>query len=166
MTISMYQASIPSLIRGLENLQHFLKAADAYAEANKIEHAVLTNARLYPNMLPLKWQIFIATDTAKFVAARLAEVEPPKLEDDQETFVDLGERIETTIGFLKTITASQIDGTEDKQVELKRQELTFTGQQYLLGYALPNFYFHVTTAYDILRHNGVPLGKRDFLGSI
>jgi hypothetical protein len=128
---------------------------------------VLSNARLYPDMLPMKRQVYIACDTAKNAVARLAGVEPPKHEDIEETFAELKARIAKTLDFIQTFKPAQIDGSEDKAIHLKlgQREVDFKGMQYLLGHALPNFYFHVVTAYDILRHNGVEIGKRDYLGN-
>jgi len=166
MAISMYQASVPTLIRMLNNLSAILEKAAAHAEARKIDPAVLTNSRLYPDMLPLARQIHIATDQAKGCGARLAGVEPPKFEDKETTFTELIARIEKTISFLRELKPEQIDGSEKKTITLqvRGSTLTFEGMTFLLSFALPNFYFHVTTAYDILRHCGVELGKRDFLG--
>ncbi|MGH9906131.1 MAG: DUF1993 domain-containing protein [Pyrinomonadaceae bacterium] len=167
MTISMYQASVPASIRMLNNLSAILEKAAAHAEAKKIDPAVLTNSRLYPDMLPLARQIHIATDQAKGCGARLAGVEPPKFEDKETTFPELIARIEKTISFLRELKPEQIDGSEEKTITLqvRNNTLTFEGMPYLLNFALPNFYFHVTTAYDILRHCGVEIGKRDYLGA-
>ncbi len=167
MTISMYQASVPTFIRVLNNLCAILEKAAAHAEAKKIDPAVLTNSRLYPDMLPLARQIHIATDQAKGCGARLAGIEPPKFEDTEATFPELIARIQKTINFLDTLKPEQIDGSEKKTITLqvRNNTLTFEGMPYLLNFALPNFYFHVTTAYDILRHCGVEIGKRDYLGA-
>ncbi|MGH8728502.1 MAG: DUF1993 domain-containing protein [Burkholderiales bacterium] len=167
MTISMYQASVPTLIRMLNNLSAILEKAAAHAEAKKIDPAVLTSSRLYPDMLPLARQIHIATDQAKGCGARLAGIEPPKFEDKEVTFPELIARIQKTISFLRELKPEQIDGSEKKTITLqvRGSTLTFEGMTYLLNFALPNFYFHVTTAYDILRHCGVELGKRDYLGA-
>jgi hypothetical protein len=166
-TISMYQASVPRLANTLKNLSAILDKAQAHAEARKIDPLVLANARLYPDMLPMKRQVQIACDTAKGVVARLAGAEPPKHEDVEETFADLKARIAKTLDFIQTFKPAQIDGSEDKAIHLKlgQREVDFKGMQYLLGHALPNFYFHVVTAYDILRHNGVEIGKRDYLAN-
>jgi hypothetical protein len=163
----MYQASVPRFANTLKNLSAILDKAQAHAEAKKIDPLVLTSARLYPDMLPMKRQVHIACDSAKNVVARLAGVEPPKHEDIEETFVDLKARIAKTLDFIQTFKPAQIDGSEEKNIHLKlgQREIDFKGMQYLLGHALPNFYFHVTTAYDILRHNGVEIGKRDYLGN-
>jgi uncharacterized protein len=167
MNISMYQASAPRFINILNNLSAILDKAQAHAEARKIDPLVLTGFRLYPDMLPMTRQVQIACDAAKGVIARLAGVEVPRHEDTEQTFAELKARIAKTVEFIKTIRPEQVDGTEDKQIELKigGQDMQFTGMQYLLGFAHPNFYFHVTTAYNILRHNGVEIGKRDYIGN-
>lgn len=167
MKISMYQVSTPRFLHTLGNLSAILDKAAAHAEAKKIDPLVLTSFRLYPDMFPLTRQVQIACDAAKGAAARLAGVENPKHEDTEKTFDELKARIAKTAAFLKTIKAEQIDGSEDKEITLKvgGKDLKFTGMQYLLGFAQPNFYFHVTTAYNILRHNGIEIGKTDFLGS-
>jgi hypothetical protein len=167
MTISMYHASAPRFVNILKNLAGILDKAQAYADAKRIDPKVLTGYRLAPDMFALARQVQVATDTAKGACARLAGVEIPKYDDTEQTFAELKERIAKTIAFIETLKPVQIDGTEDKQIALKLggQERTFTGMQYLLGHAHPNFYFHVTTAYDILRHAGVELGKRDFIGN-
>jgi hypothetical protein len=166
MTISMYQVSVPVFVRMLENLSRVVEKGAAHAEARKIEPAVLINSRLYPDMLPLSKQIQIATDMAKGCAARLAGHEPVKFEDNEASFAELQTRIAKTIEYLKTFSAKMIDGSEGKSITLPMRTgpLTFTGMQYLLDFAHPNFYFHVTTAYNILRHCGVEIGKWDFLG--
>ena len=166
MTLSMYQASAPRFIHMLNNLSAILDKASAHAEAKKIDFAALTTDRLYPDMFPLTRQVQIACDSAKGAVARLAGVEVPKHEDTEQTFAELKARIAKVVDFIKTIKPAQIDGTEDKEIALKvgGQDLKFKGMQYLLGFAYPNFYFHVTTAYNILRHNGVEIGKKDFLG--
>ena len=167
MSISMFQASVPVLIRGLGNLQHIIGKAQAHAAEKQIDPTALTGARLFPDMLPFARQIHIATDTAKGCAARLADVEAPKFDDVEVTFDELHARIQKTIDFLKTFSAAQIDGSEERSITLKMRSgpIEFTGQNYLLYFALPNFYFHATTAYDILRHNGLAVGKRDFIGT-
>ncbi|HWT55250.1 MAG TPA: DUF1993 domain-containing protein [Rhodocyclaceae bacterium] len=168
MTISMYQASIPVFIRGLENLSHILAKGAAHAEAKKVDPSVFITSRLYPDMFALARQVQIASDTAKGAAARLSGIENPSFADTESTFPELQERIAKTIVFLKSIKPEQIDGSEDRPVVLptrSRGDIHFTAQNYLLQQALPNFYFHVTTAYAILRHNGVELGKWDFYGN-
>ena len=167
MQISMYQASAPRFANTLKNLSAILDKAQAYADAKKIDPRVLTAARLFPDMFPMSRQVQSACDTAKGAVARLAGVEIPVHEDTEQTFEELKARIARTITFIQTIQPAQVDGSEDKEVVLKFRsgEVKFKGMQYLLGHALPNFYFHVTTAYDILRHNGVEVGKRDYIGT-
>jgi uncharacterized protein len=167
MAISMYQASAPRFANMLKNLSAILEKAQAHAEAKKIDPAVLLESRLYPDMLPLVRQVQIASDNAKGAVARLAGVEVPKYEDTEETIADLRARLAKTIDFVESIKPAQIDGSEANDIHLKLgpREVTWKGMQYLLGFALPNFYFHVVTAYDILRHNGVEVGKRDFIGT-
>ena len=167
MTISMYQASAPRFANSLKNLSAILDKAQAHAEAKKIDPAVLLASRLYPDMFPLVRQIQIESDSAKGPVARLAGVEVPKYEDTEETIADLKARLAKTIDFVASFKPAQIDGTEDKDIHLKlgSREVDWKGMQYLLGFALPNFYFHVVTAYDILRHNGVEIGKRDYIGN-
>lgn len=167
MTISMYAASAPRFVAILRNLDAILSKAEAHAVAHKIDPSVLVTARLYPDMFPLVRQVQIATDQAKGSVARLAGVEVPKFDDNEQGFDDLHARIARTIAFVESFTSAQIDGTEEREIVLKvgPRELTFKGMPYLLDFVLPNFYFHVVTAYDILRHNGVEVGKRDFLGN-
>jgi hypothetical protein len=163
----MYQASVPVFVHMLGNLSAILGKAATYAETKKIDPSVLINARLAPDMLPLAFQVRTACDSAKGCAARLAGVEVPSHADTETTFAELQARIAKTIDFLKSVKAEQIDGSEERTITLKlRQETQFKGQQYLLAFALPNFYFHATTAYAILRHNGLDVGKGDFLGRI
>ena len=167
MTISMYLVSAPRFINTLNNLSGILDKAQAHVEATKIDSAALTTFRLFPNMFTLARQVQIASDTAKGAVARLAGVDIPVYEDTEQTLAELKARIAKTIAFIQTIKPAQLDGTEDKDIVLKRGEksTTYKGMQFLLGHALPNFYFHVTTAYNILRHNGVDIGKRDYLGN-
>ena len=168
MTLSMYQASIPVFLRGLENLSAILAKGAAHAETKKIEPAVFINARLAPDMFPFSRQIQIASDTAKGCTARLVGAEVPSYPDTESTFPELEARIAKTIAFVKGFTAAQIDGSEERSVLLKMRsgDMTFRGQDYLFKLTLPNFYFHITTAYDILRHNGVEVGKMDYLGKL
>ena len=168
MSLSMYQASIPAFLRILDNLTAILGKATAHADAKKIDPSVFVNARLAPDMFPLSRQIQIATDAVKGCAARLAGVEVPSFPDNETTFPELQERIAKTAAFLKTMKASQIDGSEERSVtiKLRGQDVTFKGQNYLLNFVIPNFYFHVTTTYDILRHNGVEIGKADYIGGV
>ena len=167
MHISMYQASAPRFANTLQNLAAILDKAQAHAAARKIDEQVLTSSRLYPDMFALARQVQIACDTAKGAVARLAGVEIPAHEDTERSFDELKARIAKTLAFIATLKPAQIDGTEDREIVLKIQgkELPYRGMQYLLGRAWPNFYFHVTTAYNILRHNGVELGKGDFIGT-
>jgi len=163
----MYQASAPRFVNILKNLSAILDKAQAHAEAKKIDPTVFTSARLYPDMLAMSRQVQIATDTAKAAMARLAGAEIPKYEDTEQTFAELKARIAKTIEFINTFKPAQIEGTDEKEVVIKLggNDTKLTGMQYLLGHAHPNFYFHVTTAYDILRHNGVEIGKRDYIGT-
>ena len=162
----MYQASVPVFVRALNNLAALLEKAAAHAEARKIDPAVLINTRLYPDMLPLSKQVQIASDSAKGGAARLAGAEPPKYEDNETSFPELIARLRKTVAYLESIKPEQIDGSEDKTVSWKTQTTTRTmqGMPYLLSHVTPNVYFHTTTAYAILRHCGVEIGKQDFLG--
>jgi hypothetical protein len=166
MTISMYQASAPVFDRMLGNLAGILTKAAAWAEARKIDPAVLLNARLAPDMFALTRQVQIACDFAKGTCARLAGLEPPKYEDSESSLAELQARIARTRQFVATFKAAQIDGSEEKTIQLKAggRDLEFTGLNYLTGFAIPNFYFHYTMAYAILRHNGLELAKRDFVG--
>ncbi|MCX7144574.1 MAG: DUF1993 domain-containing protein [Proteobacteria bacterium] len=167
MTISMYQASVPRFINILGNLSVILDKAQAYADAKKLDPAALTTSRLFPDMLPMSAQVQIACDAAKGAAARLAGVDSPVFEDTEKTIAELKARIAKTIAFLRTIEPVQIDGTEEKEIVIKRgdKETRYKGMQFLLGHATPNFYFHVATTYNILRHNGVEIGKRDYIGN-
>lgn len=167
MTISMYQASVPRFVNILGNLSNILDKAQAHIDAKKLDPAALTSYRLFPDMLPMTKQVQIAGDTAKGAVARLAEMEIPAYEDNEKTLADLKARLARTVAFIQAVTPAQIDGSEDKEIVIKRgdKETRYKGMQFLLGQALPNFYFHVTTAYNILRHNGVELGKRDYLGN-
>jgi len=166
MTISMYQAAVPAFIQTLEGLSGVLGKAEAFATAKKVDPVVLVGSRLAPDMFPLARQVQIACDFAKGAAARLAGIEPPAFEDNEKTLVDLQARAKRTIDFLKTLKATQIDGSEERDITIKiaGNPTTFKGQFYLVNFAIPNFYFHLTAAYAILRHNGVDLGKRDYLG--
>ncbi len=167
MSLSMHQASIPGFIRTLENLSLILDKAAKHAETKKIDPSIFTSARLAPDMLPLTRQIQIATDGVKGCAARLAGIEIPSYADTETTFPELKERIAKTITFLKSVPADKIDGSEEKAIEVKYGEHTrkFVGQPYLLNFVIPNFYFHTSIAYAILRNQGVELGKMDFLGT-
>jgi hypothetical protein len=167
MTLSMYQASAPVFTRMLGNLAAIIGKAEADAAARGIDPQVFLTARLAPDMLPLTKQIQIASDAAKGAIARLAGIESPSYPDTETSFPELTARIHKTIDFIGSVTAAQIDGSEAKAITLKfpGREIEFTGQSLLLGFSLPNFFFHITTAYDILRHLGVRLGKMDYIGA-
>jgi hypothetical protein len=162
----MYSATVPTLVRGLGNLSGLLGKGLASAEARDIDPAVLIAARLAPDMHPLSRQVQIASDSAKGAAARLAGAEVPSFADTETTFPELQARIARTIDFLQTLKAEQFEGAEAKTITLPSPggEMKFSGQDFLFGFALPNFFFHVTIAHAILRHNGVPIGKMDYLG--
>jgi len=166
MAISMYQASVPQLKKMLLNLSAILTTAEEHAAAKGIDDKVLVEARLFPDMFPLAKQIQIACDQVKFGLARLASVEAPKFDDTESTLVQLKERISKTIAFMDSIKPEQVDGTEAKEIKFSIREWSFefVGEQYVLTWIIPNFYFHITTAYSILRHNGIELGKTDYLG--
>ncbi|MBU3615053.1 DUF1993 domain-containing protein [Polynucleobacter sp. Latsch14-2] len=166
MAISMYQASIPQFKKMLSNLSIILKKGEEYASAKKIEGTVLTGERLFPDMFPLSKQVQIACDQVKNGMARLAGIEPPKFDDSETTFAELQERVAKTIAFIDGIKPAQVDGTEAKEIKfsIKEWHFEFVGEQYLLTWIIPNFYFHVTTTYNLLRHNGVEIGKADYLG--
>lgn len=166
MSLSMYQASVPVFVRMLANLSAILKKGEAHAQAKKIEPSVIINARLYPDMFPLVRQVQIATDQVKGCASRLAGQEPPSYPDTEQTFAELYARLDKTIAHLKSFKPTQIDGSEERPIELKQRTgiIHTKGREYLLERVIPNFFFHVTTAYNILRHNGVEIGKGDFLG--
>ena len=168
MSISMHSASAPVFTRMLNNLLRWLDKAEAHAAAKKFDAGVLLAARLAPDMLAFTKQVQIATDTAKFCMARLAGVDAPKFDDNEASLADLRARIRTTIAFVESVPASRVDGSETREVTIPRRDgpITMTGEAYLTRYALPNFFFHVTTAYALLRHNGVDLGKPDYLGAL
>jgi hypothetical protein len=167
MTISMYKVSVPVFLRHLNALNGVLDKAAAFAEARKLDQAVLLGLRLYPDMFPLAVQVGQVTTHAARGVAQLAGLTQPTFDGGETTIAALKDRVSKTIDFVKTATAAQIDGTEDKEIVLKfgTREMKFTGQDFLLGFTLPNFYFHYTTAYDILRSIGLEVGKRDFLGA-
>jgi uncharacterized protein len=168
MTVSMYKISVPIFVQFLTALGAVLDKAAAHCEAKKIDPQALLGARLYPDMFTLVRQVRAATDHATSTTARLAGAEPITFANDEDSFSELNERITQAVGFLKVFKAAQIDGSEDKPIKItfpSGATRDFTGQSLLLGNALPNFYFHCTTAYDILRHNGVEVGKRDFMGT-
>lgn len=168
MSLSMHEISLPVFRRMLKSLSTILDKAEAFAAAKKIEPDVLLSARLAPDMFPLKRQVQLASDFAKGAAARLSGQEIPKWEDTEASLAELKARLTRTVDYLATFTPAQIDGSESRDISLTiaKQPVTLKGQAFLLNYAFPHFFFHVTTAYDILRHNGVEIGKRDYLGSI
>jgi uncharacterized protein len=166
MSFTIYDASIPPMIRTLQNLSKILDKAVADAKAKDLPAANLVEAKLAPDMRPFTFQIQTASDTAKGCAARLAGVAAPSMPDTETNFAELQQRIAKTIAFMESVKPEQLAGAEDREVVLKfpSGEMKFTGKDYVTGFALPNFYFHVTTAYALLRHNGIEIGKRDFLG--
>lgn len=166
MAITIYDQLVPVFSQMLTALDKVLTKAEADAETRKIDPSVFTNGRLAPDMLPLTRQVQIMTDQAKGGASRLAGREPPKWADDEQTFADLHARIAKTLQHLQSFKPADFEGAETRAVELKfpNATLSFNGKEYFLGFVIPNFYFHYTTAYAILRHNGVPVGKQDFLG--
>ncbi|REJ83879.1 MAG: DUF1993 domain-containing protein [Acidobacteria bacterium] len=163
----IYDLTITTLLRSLSNLDAIVSKAEAHVAADEhLEPETLIQARLYPNMAPFVFQIRVATDTAKGAAARLSGSEVPSWADDEQTFPEVHERIGKAITYLESFEPGQFEGAEDRTIELKLgpRTIEFTGRTYVSHFVLPNFFFHVTTAYDILRHSGVVLGKRDFLG--
>ena len=167
MKLSMHQASAVRFANTLGNLSAILDKAHAHAEAKKLDPAVLGGLRLIADMFPLSRQVQIACDTAKGAVARLAGIEIPKHDDTEQTIAELKARIAKTLDFLGSVPAAKLDGSEAREVLMKMrgQDVKFSGMQYLFGHAQPNFYFHVTTAYNILRANGVDIGKRDYIGN-
>jgi hypothetical protein len=168
MPLSMYQASVPVFLQGLTSLSAILDKAAAQGAERRIDPAVLLNDRLAPDMFPLVRQVQLASDHAKGATARLAKLEVPRFEDIEKSYDELQERLARVAEFVKSIDPDRFDGSEERDVSLPigGRSLTFKGQAYLLHFALPNFYFHTTTAYAILRHNGIAIGKRDFIGTI
>lgn len=168
MTISMYSASVPVFDKMLRNLMLWFDKAEAHAKARKFDPVVYLGLRLAPDMLPFVKQVQIACDGAKFGVARLAGIEAPKFADDETTLDALRERVQRTLAFVESVTPTQLDGTEGKDVvvPLRDNSMTLKGEFYLKHFVLPNFYFHLTTTYALLRHNGVDLGKKDFLGAM
>ena len=168
MSMSLYQVSVPVFVKTLTNLKSVLQKAKAHALEHKIEESVFVNARLYPDMLALSRQVQIASDIARGCAARLAGVEPPAYEDKEQSFDDLTARIDRTIEYMQGLDERKFDDAETREITrpLRGEPHTFTGVNYTLQFATPNVYFHTATAYDILRHNGVALGKADFLGEL
>lgn len=166
MAISMYSASVPTFQFMLRNLGHVLSKGEAFVQAKKCDPSALTTFRLAPDMLPFTRQILIACDAAKNAVARISGKDVPKFEDNEVTFAELQARVQKTLDFLETVPADWLDGTESKEVTFpvgKDKTRTMTGEAYLKHWALPNFFFHITMAYAILRHNGVELGKADYL---
>jgi len=168
MAISMYDFSIPALTRGLTNLSAVLDKGAAYATAKKIDFVVLAQSRLYPDMHPLVRQVQTACDTAKGAAARLAGIEAPRHEDTEVTLAELKARIAKTLDVVKSVTAAQLKDAESRAIEIKfpNGSWKFTGIGYLTDFVLPNFFFHVSMVYALLRKNGIEIGKSDFLGDI
>jgi len=168
MTVSLYDFTVPALVRALTNLSHQLEKAHKFAAQKKVDFEAFAQARLIADMRPLTAQIQIATDNAKGAVARLTGVDAPKYEDNEKTYEELQERIAKTLDFVNSVKREQFEGAERREVVLKFPQvtLTFTGQDYVTKFLLPNFYFHVTMAYALLRKNGVELGKPDFMGAI
>jgi hypothetical protein len=168
MAISMYQTSVPVMIRMLTNLKAILGKAAAHARERKIDEAVLLGARLYPDMFPLTRQVQVASDFARRTAARLAGREPLALEDNEKSFDELIARLDRSIEYARSIPAREIDGSETREIvfPVRGQPKKLTGLMYLCEFALPNFFFHLTTAYAFLRHNGVEIGKTDYIGAL
>jgi hypothetical protein len=167
MAISMYQISMPIFVRQLNGLAGCMKKARALYAEKKYDESTLLCYRLYPDMFSFAKQVQIATDHVRNCAALLAGLEAPKYEDNEKSLAELIARVEKTIAWLNTVKPAQVDGTEGKAVTVKMRdrEMKFTGIELLQNRSLPNFYFHITTAYNILRHNGVEIGKRDFMGA-
>jgi hypothetical protein len=167
MTLSIYDVSVPVFVRSLKAMAGVIDKAAAHADARKIDPQALLQARLFPDMFPFSRQVQIASDFAKGACARLAGADAPSYPDDEAGFEDLKARVLKTAAFLEGLDAAAFEGAEDREVVLTRrgQEYRFSGQAYLLAQAVPNFYFHAATAFDILRHNGVEIGKADFLGA-
>ena len=168
MSASLYDFTVPAFARALTNLSNQLDKAHAHATAKKIDFKAFADTRLIADMLPLTAQVQIASDNAKGAVARLAGIEAPKYEDTEKTYEELKARIAKTLDFIKSVKPEQFAGAESREVVLKFPQvtLTFIGQDYLTKFALPNFYFHATMAYALLRKNGVELGKPDFMGAI
>jgi hypothetical protein len=168
MTFNIYQASVPAFLQTLNALSGILTKAAAHAEAKKIDPSIFINARLAPDMHPLSRQIQILSDSAKGAVARLAGIDIPSFPDTETTFAELQARIAKTIDFVKSLKPAQFETAATREIVLKvgSQEMKFPGATYLSHFVFPNFYFHATTAYNILRHNGVEIGKRDFIGTV
>jgi len=168
MTTQLYDLTVPAFLRGFAAMSGFLAKGEAFAEEKGIDPAELLNARLIEDMGPLTSQVQRASDAAKFTVVRIGGIENVAMPDEETSFADLQDRIAKTLAFLNAVPREAIDGKEDAPVELKTptRTLEFTGRSYVLGFVLPNFYFHVTTAYALLRHKGVPIGKMDYLGGV
>lgn len=168
MALSLYETSVPALIRGLENLSRQIDKAVAHACEHSVDDAEYVQARLAPDMLTLAGQVQRASDTAKFAGARLSQSQAPNFADEEVTLDDLKVRIAKTIDYLQGVQADSVNGGEKREIRFKAgpRELSFIGEDYVRNFVLPNFYFHLTTAYGLLRHKGVPLGKLDYLGNI
>lgn len=168
MSLSLYDVSIPVFIRTLENMSKFLEKGRTFADQKDIPHTGLLEARLYDDMAPLTSQVQRASDAAKLTAARMSQLDAPKMEDNESSFDELQARIAATIAFLQTVPADSMDGREDAEIILPTpsRSIRFRGKAYVLEFAIPNFFFHVTTAYALLRMKGVPVGKLDYLGGI
>ncbi len=168
MSLSMYEAAFPPVIRTLGSLSAILDKTAAHCEAHNIDPSALMHYRLAPDMFALPRQFQIAADHAKGMAARLAGLDMPSYPDTESTLEELKGRLIKTIMFIRSVPQSEIEGSEGRHIKLKLKdtELTFTGRDYVFGFVLPNFYFHAATAYNLLRHAGVALGKRDFLGAV
>jgi hypothetical protein len=166
MALSFYDISVPVFLRGLGQLSHLLDKGLAHAQASGQDPAVLVDARLAPDMYTLAGQVQSASDASKLGTARIAGLTAPSFPDTETTYAELQARVAKTVDYLQSVDRALVDGFEDRAVTMKARgnELSFTAQRYLLQFALPNFFFHVTTAYDVLRHSGVPLGKMDYLG--
>lgn len=168
MSLSLYDVSIPTFLHSLQGLKTILEKAVAHAETRKFDPNVFASMRLFPDMLPLNRQVQIASDAAKGAAARLSGTEPPKFEDNETTMAELILRVTKTIDYLQSFKAEQFAGTEGRVITIKtpRHTFNFTATDFVRHWALPNFYFHVTTTYALLRHGGVEIGKADFLGAM
>ncbi len=166
MSLSMYDVTVPVLIRGLGILDQYLDRAAAFAADNEIDPTVLVNSRLAPDMLPLSGQIQRASDTSKGAIPRLTDLQAPSFPDSEVTLEDLKKRVADTIAFLKSVTPANLEGAQTRKVEVKSLNAVMNGETFVLQFLLPNFFFHIATAHDILRHNGVKIGKRDYLGQI
>lgn len=168
MALELYDLTVPAMRRGFAAMSAFLEKGRAWADENGVPHAELLTARLYEDMAPLTGQIQRASDGAKFAVSRLAGIEPPSWADDEASFAELQDRIAKTVTFLETVAPGQINGREEADIEVRTpsRSFHFKGLPYAQGFVLPNIYFHITVAYSILRHKGVPVGKMDYLGGM